>query len=356
MAALLFNSAVSSYTSPRLLMTANGQMVPGVLAAEVISNNYYAADRFNASIAFDTDRGMGAAFWSNESRILVDIQFSIDNGMSYSSLLYGAVDVVSIEPIRGLIHIAGRDLTASLIAARTQETFANRTASEIAALLAGRHNLTPQISQTTTMVGRYYQSEHDSVTLDQFSRATTEWDLLVFLARQEGFDVFVQGQALHFQPLGASNDIALSLQPADVIDLRLERSLVLAQDIEVVVKSWNSRQNGVCIERASTTSAGSAASSHRQSYVCIRPNLTSDDALRLANQRLAEITRHQRIVEIRMPGELTLTPRSVIALRGTGTDFDQTYHVDVIERRLNAHRGFTQFVRARSTSLEATAR
>lgn len=349
MGALLFNNTSSACTSPRLLITANGQMVPGVLAARVISNNYYAADRFDATIATGADREMGAAFWSNQSNIIVDVQFSTDNGMSYSSLLYGTVDVVSLEPIGGLIHIAGRDLTASLITARTQETFANRTASEIAALLAGRHNLIPQISPTTTIVGRYYQSEHDSVTLNQFSRATTEWDLLVFLARHEGFDVFVQGQALHFQPLGALTDIALSLQPADVIDLRLERSLMLAQDVEVIVKSWNSRQNDVCIGRA-TTAASSTTSARRQSYVCVRPNLTADDALKLANQRLREITRHQRIVEIRMPGEMTLTPRSVIALYGTGTDFDQTYHVDVIERRLDANRGFTQLVRASSTA------
>jgi phage protein D len=354
-AALPLSNATSAYASPRLLITANGQIVPGVLAAEVVSNNYYAADRFNASIALGADPEMSAAYWSNESNIQVDIQFSVDNGMSYSSLLYGAVDCVSIELTSGLVHVTGRDLTASLIAARTQETFANHTASEIAALLAERHNLIPQISQTTTIVGRYYQSQHDRVTLDEFSRATTEWDLLVFLARQEGFDVYIQGQALHFQPSSTPNDVALSLQPTDVIDLRLERSLILAQDVEVIVKSWNSRLNDVCTERAATTAGGSTASSRRQSYVYVRPNLTSDDALRLANQRLAEIARHQRTIEIRMPGELTLTPRSLIALDGTGTEFDQTYYVDVIERRLDTSRGFTQFVRARTTSLEATA-
>ena len=95
--------------------------------------------------------------------------------------MQGAVDSVSIDPTLGLVRLDGRDLTGSLIEARTQETFANRTSSEIAALLAGRHNLTPRVSSTTTPVGRYYQSEHDSITLSQFSRATTEWDLLVYL-------------------------------------------------------------------------------------------------------------------------------------------------------------------------------
>ena len=42
-----------------------------------------------------------------------------------------------------------------------------------------------------------------------------------------------------------------------------------------------------------------------------------------------------------MPGELALTPRSMIALEGTGTEFDQAYYIDVIERRLRHDGGLT---------------
>lgn len=335
-------------------MIANGHVVSGALAAEVVSNNYYAADSFNVSIALAAASGLETSFWSDESEIAIEIQFSIDNGMSYTSLLYGTVDSVSVDPVIGLVSITGRDLTASLIAARTQETFANRTSSEIATLLASRHSLNPQVARTTTPVGRYYQSEHDSLTLNQFTRATTEWDLLVFLARQENFDVFVQGHELYFQPSTTLNNVTLSIRPTDVTGLRLGRSLLLAQDIEVVVKSWNSRQNLACIQRATTTASGSTAFVPPQSYVYVKPNLTPQDASKFANQRLAELTRHARTVEIRMPGELTLTPRGIIALEGTGTSFDQTYYVDAIERRLDG-RGFIQRVRGRSASRLATA-
>lgn len=346
---------IPTYTRPRLQITANGHIVTGAVAAEVVSNNYYAADSFNASIAFAANPEMGISFWSDEAKILIDIQFSVDDGMSYTSLIYGTVDAVTVQPAVGLVNIAGRDLTASLIAARTQETFANHTSSEIAALLASRHRLTPHISTTTTPVGRYYQSEHDSLTLNQFTRTTTEWDLLVFLARQENFDVFVHGQELYFQQSTALHDITLSLRPTDVTDLQLERSVLLSQDIEVVVKSWSSRQNIACIQRATTVNDGPSASAiPLQSYVYVKPNLTPQDASKFANQRLAELVRHQRTVVIRMPGELALSPRGLIALEGTGTGFDQTYYVDMIERRLD-RRGFTQLVRARNASSLTTA-
>ncbi len=175
---------------------------------------------FGASVALGVDEWAGASFWASEPDILLDVQFSLDGGASFVSLVQGAVDSVSIDPALGLVHLDGRDLTAALIETRTRETFANRTSSEIASILAERHSLTPRVSPTTTPVGRYYQSEHDRITLDQFSHATTEWDLLVFLARQEGFDVFVQGQTLCFQPATQAGDLAMSLRPEDVIDLQ----------------------------------------------------------------------------------------------------------------------------------------
>jgi hypothetical protein len=329
-------------------MIANGQIVGGAMDAEVLSNNYYSADRFNASVALGLDPASTAAFWSNETDLLVELQFSLDGGASFTSLIQGAVDCVTMDPTLGLAHLTGRDLTARLIETRTQETFANRTSSEIATLLAGRHGLTPQVTATSTPVGRYYQSEHDSVTLDQFSHATTEWDLLVLLARWEGFDVFVAGTTLCFQPAANPADATFSFCPSDVVDIKLERSLILAGGLSVVVKSWNSRQNSAFVQQAQGRTANSAGPT--QNYIYVRPNLTPDAALKLANQKLTELTRHERTIEVRMPGELMLNARSIISLEGTGTDFDQAYYVDLIERRINYGTGMTQFIRAKNTS------
>ncbi len=346
------NDLAPTWRAPRLRLIANGQIIPGAMEAEVVSNNYYAADRFSASVALGADPWVAASFWSSQTDIMLDVQFSLDGGVSFTSLVRGAVDSVSIDPSFGVVWLHGRDLTAALVEARTQETFANRTASEIASLLAARHHLSPCVSPTTTVVGRYYQSEHDRITLNQFSHATTEWDLLAFLARQEGFDVFVEGTTLHFQPTTPTTQPAKSLRPEDVLDIKLERSLTLARDIEVVVKSWNSRQNSAFVQRARATGRRDAkrTGAQPQRYVFVQPNLTPDDALKLAQRKLAELTRHERCIRIDMPGELQLTPRSTIALEGTGTEFDQTYYIDVIERRLRHDGGLTQHIRARNTS------
>ena len=194
------NSVLSGASrAPRLRVIANGSVLSGAIEADIVSNNHYAADRFTASVALDADPGNGPAFWASQTDITIDVQASLDGGASYTSLVQGHVDTVDLDPIARAARISGRDFTASLIETRTQETFANCTSSEIAELLALRHGLQAQVTKTATPVGRYYQDEHDRLTLDQFSRAISEWDLLVFLARQEGFDVFVSANVLYFQ-------------------------------------------------------------------------------------------------------------------------------------------------------------
>lgn len=137
-----------------------------------------------------------------------------------------------------------------------------------------------------------------------------------------------------------------------MIDIKLERSLTLAGDIEVVIKSWNSRQNSAFAQQARASGRGGAQRSGTtpQCYVFVQPNLTPDEALKFAQQRLTELTRHERTIRISMPGDLSLSPRSMIALEGTGTEFDQPYYVDVIERRLRQNGGLTQFVMAKNSS------
>ena len=340
---------------PRLRVLADDIILAGAVEAEVISNNHYAADRFRLTLQVSQ---IGAAAWSATTSVLLDIQLSLD-GFGWTSLIQGQVDTIRLDPRSLRLDLEGRDLTAAFIETRTQETFANQTSSGIAATLAGRHGLAVNAQSTTTPVGAYWQLEHDRITLGSFNRAITEWDLLVTLAGHEGFDVWVSGTTLNFQPAATSASPAGTLRPlptpagpANVAALQLERALTLARDIEVIVKSWNSRQANAFSQTARAARGGAAGGKMKpQRYVYVVPNLTPDAALKLAQSRLAELTRHERVIEAEMPGELDLAPRQQILLEGTGTDFDQPYWIDEITRHISTSHGFTQRLRARNTSV-----
>ncbi len=118
------------------------------------------------------------------------------------------------------------------------------------------------------------------------------------------------------------------------------------------MKSWNSRQRNAFTQTARATGpkTGSKKNGPPQRYVFVRPNLTPGDALKLAQQLLANLTMHERVVEMTMPGDLTLSARSTLLLEGTDTDFDQGYYVDVIERQITMTGGYVQRVRAKNSS------
>lgn len=357
---MLLNNSLA-WRQPRLRVLANGILLPGVIEADITSNNHYAADRFRLTAALGAAPVGAANVFSDTGQIAIDIAVSIDGGGSFTSLLQGVVDSVLIDPVLNTLSLRGRDYTSGLIEARTQETFANQTSSDIATTLATRHALVADVQATTTPVGRYWQLEHDRITLDAFARAISEWDLLVALARIEGFDVWIDGTTLHFRPglpqsapVAVLRPIATLSGPANVTSLHLERTLTLARDIEVTVKSWNSRQQTAFVQtaRASrTTPANTQGQAAKpQSYVYVVPNLTPDRALALAQSRLAELSRHERVILAEMPGDITLTPRQQLRLEGTGTAFDQIYWIDEIDRHIHAEHGFTQRLRARNAT------
>jgi phage protein D len=333
--------SIGQVRSPRLNVLVNGAPLTNAIEANVSSTAFFSADRFRVQAALNND----AYVWAAETQLLIDVQMALSPFGGFVSLVQGYADLVSIDPIAGTLLLEGRDLSAGLIEARTQETFANRTSSEIATILAGRHALTANVTATTTTVGRYWELEHDSLTLNAATRATTEWDLLVTLARREGFDLWVSGTTLNFLAPDPSATPAV-VPMSSVVSLRLDHALTFAGDVAVTVKSWHSRA-GSAIVRTAQTERDAATS---RTYVYVVPNLTADVAQAYAQNVLNQLTQHELAVSMEMPGELTLAPRMQMLLQGTGTIFDTTLRIDEIERRLHTRSGFTQRLRARAAT------
>ena len=337
----LSEALASNLRTPTLTVLADGAPLPHLIDADVLANAHFAAARFRLRLALDP----ASATALLQPGSVLDIQLRL--GGAPVSLLQGEADTIRMDVLNRTVEIDGRDLTARLLDARTQETFTNQTASEIAETLAARHGLIANITATSTLAGRYYSSEHDRLSLGQFARTKTEWDLLTFLAAQEGFEAFVSGETLTFAPLGATSTIQ-TITPSLCLALSLEHALTLARDIEVTVKSWNTRQQSAVSQTAKSTgqSRGGGAP---QRIVIVRPNLAPNDALQLASRILADLSAHERIVHAELPGELLLTPRTRVQLSGTNTDFDQLYYVAELDRHFSIEHGFSERISLKNT-------
>jgi phage protein D len=319
------------------IVLVGGQAVAGIIAAEIQSNSFFAADRFTVRAALSP---ANAACWAGVP-LAVEIRIGL-NGQA-QSLITGNADSVSIDPIRGEIEIAGRDLASLFVGAQIDESFENQTSGEVATALAGRQGLIPSVTPTQTLIGRYYQNGRTRTALTQHARATTQWDLLCWLAQLENYDVWVSGQTLHFQPVQQSAP-AISISPQDCMSLRLHHALDIAAGVTVTVKSWDCVSQSAIVQSA--TSIGAAGQGMTRTVV--RPNLSSNEAQMLAARLAGQMADHERRVDIDMPGDLATLPRMTMALTGTGTDFDGPYMIRSVERRISFQHGFTQAIEAGS--------
>src|ERR1700761_1189104 len=193
--------AVRSADRLRVEVTINREFVSGLLRASITTTNRFSADTYALTMAIDNGSPENVSFWSNLAAGLVDVVAvtSTPSGEIYQSLITGMIDTLHVDPIQRIVGLEGRDLSSSMIDCYRQQDFVNQTASEIVAAIAQYHNLQPIVTPTSGNVGRYYSDGYTKLSLGQFSRLQSDWDLVVQLARQNDFDVFVQGQSLYFQ-------------------------------------------------------------------------------------------------------------------------------------------------------------
>jgi prophage tail gpP-like protein len=364
--------AVGYSYRPRVRALMGGVVLPTPIDTNVESNGYFQADRFTVSFS-PTLTGTGNIDWWSKleptssgasASSILDIQIGIlangaseSSSIAWSSIIQGEVDSFSYSAESNTITATGRDLTARMIDTKTQNAYVNQTSSEIAQKIGAAHGLQVKAKATTTAVGRYWDAEHDNLQLNQFHSVTTEWDLVTTLAKFEGFDAFVatpQGGSptLYFQPQTAPDATPYTFvwkmdgsrrQTGNVKGLHLERSLTIAKGVLVTVKSWNSKE-----ARSFTKTAGKAKGPSSQNHIYIRPNMTEDQAQQLANSIYNDIVAHEMKISATLPGDLLLTPQSIIKLVGTGSSFDQVYFPQTISRHIGMG-GFSMAVTAKNS-------
>ncbi len=320
---------------PQLRISIGDVPVSGAIALEIESVAYFAADRFWIRFATGAAEFTSTPYFAElgNQTITIDVALS---GFGFTNLLVGQIDNVRIDILANTATLTGRDLSARLIDTEISEAFVNQTASQIAQLIASRHQLTANVTATTTPVGQYYELDHARSTLGINSRTTTEWNLLSYLAQLENCELSVAGTALNFGPPTFSAPVLVV--PGSFIELTLDIATNLPSS--TIVKSWNSRSKAVF-----SKSEGVGLTT-----TIIRPNLTQVQAEQIAAGHLATLGQHGTVLVGTMPADVTMVPGMQMSLAGTNSDFDQNYIIAKISRMLDARSGFVQTVRAYATS------
>lgn len=274
------------------------------------------------------------------------------------------IDQVSLEVGSNTLSIEGRDLSAILIDKKTDGQFQNQTSSQVAQQFAQDAGLDYKIQPTMTKIGTYYDQDYVHMQREQ-----TQWALLVYLARKEGFDCFVLGRTLYFGKYANTQQrsylIQLNLENAErhyhesnAVRLVLTHDLTLSRDVIVTVRSFNTKTGKAYSALAKATGGKVLAARNLtpilpktaadpQNYVFVIPNLAPIEAQKKALQLAQEIVQHELHLSADLPGDDVLYPWVPIELQGTGTLFDTTFYPSEVSRTLTPN-DFTMSVRAKN--------
>ncbi len=323
------------FEKPQVRLSVAGVPVLGVVEVEIDAAAYGMAGSFRAIISLGFSPEFGAEYFANLTNQPVIIEVLLFSE-GFETLITGRIDAIKIEWLNQTVEITGRDLTGILIDTEITESFLNQTASQIALTLASRHELVPNVTYTSSLVGQYYQLDHARASLGLNARVTTEWELLLSLALAEGFSVSVTGNNLNFGPPALMPSVLVTTGSFTSLNF----DIITAIPSAAIVKSWNCRSKSVVAEIQGT---GLAAT-------IIRPNLTHDQARKLAQGHLQKLNQHQLVMQAFMPMELSLAPGLPLLMSGTGSTLDQTYIIDSVRRRLGGKSGLIQEVVAHAAA------
>jgi phage protein D len=344
---------------PMGVVLINGTQVPWE-SWRVSNNGFFRADTFDVVLPLTTlPQGLRVSDLSNMNQIMVEVRLSVD-GSSPTSLILGLVEPFEVNWPHGEITLTGKDLSTKFLNTKTASSFQNQTSSQVIEQLAASQGLTANAQATTTPIGKYYQIDHNKLTA-----GTTQWDLITYLAQKEDFYAWVSGTTLNFQPSSVVQGTPISVQwdPATmtatangpVVSLKTTRNLLLASDVKVVVDTWNHRQKAKFRGAVTATKTGkSNGAPSTLTYHLRSPGLTSDAAQAAAQAQAEQITRHERLFEMETPPDVTTTPRNQVQISGTGTSWDQSYWIDVVDRSMRWGE-FTQTVSGKNHSPQSMA-
>ncbi|WP_332855321.1 hypothetical protein [Duganella sp. S19_KUP01_CR8] len=353
----------SAANRPRGMVYANGAALDGVIGFEVNNNAFFVADTFRLTLSIAAQpAGRGIDFWSRQEQLELEflLGFPADPGQvaksDLTSFLIGYADTLDVDLDAGTMALSGRDLSSRLIDFKRTMVFSSGTlvASDVVSQIAKAQGLTPVVTPTTVAAGGYYQIVKALVASN-----VSYWDIVTRLAQYEGYQVYVRGRSLHFEPRTAKSADPYVLRwqaggvaESNAMQLGFQRNLSLAKDLRVKVLSFHSKTNQAVSEVAERKRVSDGAAvpfdGEPQEYVRTFPNLDASQAKAKAKAILQELSAHEMSLKADLPGDVLLMPTSLIQVSDTGSAFDQAYYTAAVTRRYSADGGFSMTVEAKN--------
>lgn len=246
------------------------------------------------------------------------------------------------------VQLVGRDYSARLIDTEVSVAYAERTASELAMLLANKHGLGADVTPTDVIVEKDLYKDRK------------EWEILQELADREGFVCFVKkNNVLYFGPRKDTDDTIIAelnyrqKEKSNVLSVQFDDSIVGVINY-VVVRHWLGKKKGLIEGEAKNQDLIDKYGEKRR--VIYDPKAkTQELADQIAAKRLKELSRTVVTADqIRLSCDPRLEPEKMVTAKGYGR-FDGTYYIEKVRHSLSKTGGAFTEVNITSERVDSAA-
>jgi len=187
-----------------------------------------------------------------------------------------------------------------------------------------------------------YAGSHVNTLDAYYSRSLSDWDMIVRLAVQHGYDAYVRGRDFFFKPARDGRETSIRIGISDCSQIRAVRDVVRERQAPQRVVSWNLQlqQEVVGGALAGTTNAATSSTS------VFEPNISTDRLSSVLTQMAQIDDRGALRLQLTMPGETTMSARSTLLIEGVSAQVDGMYRTQCVDRTFNVSTGYVQQVRA----------
>jgi uncharacterized protein len=235
-------------------------------------------------------------------------------------------EVVALEPVykangENTVTVRAFNKLHRLLRGRKSKTFLDRSDKQIVEAIANEHNLSPQCGNATVVHKHVYQ--HNQTNLE----------FLRVRAARLGFDVWVDGDTLHFDQPNSGEDSGIKLRYGEAEESMKQGAIFLKHFAprmsstgvvkSVKVRGWNPEKKEEIIgearaeaSRLGTTSADSAAGSlaSPETFEVDQPIFSKEEADLLAKAKLREAMMSYMTGEGECRGSPEIKPGIVVTI------------------------------------------
>ena len=281
----------------------------------------------------------------------LELYLSLSPNSDEQRVFEGIVLHITQEPLKRVMRVDGRDYSCLLDRSSVNFSFINQTSSEIALFIASRHGFDARVSPTTTLVGSYANPDHSQVVLNSHGDAISELSLLSKLSKKEKFEFFMRGASLIFSPVTDLPTADYLIKTSDVQEIRFSQEISSTTPTTAVVKSWDSwSARGISSLQtddmlSQTTGNSNNFNSSTDYLIVLKPNLSSNGAIGLADQIQSNLQQTAIQVEFSGPYGAPFFPRDTVTIFGGISDLNGQYIVRDVKYRFSSKSGLLQRVR-----------